>query len=198
MIDNKDLDAATGAPVVGPGDQRIGSLSRIYADPASDTSAWATVQTGLFGMHESFIPLMDATWDGTTVRVPFDKALVKDAPRIDTDTALDSVEASELEHYYGLDASSRGIPGGAPLREATRPDPAPTMPLDVPEPPPGAPTPPDGPLGSPEAPQERTTTPVPPIPPAAGLGVGAGVPGLIAPPPGTDLPPEETEPHRRD
>jgi hypothetical protein len=41
---------------------------------------WVTVETGLFGASETFVPLEQATADGDTIHVPYGKAFVKDAP----------------------------------------------------------------------------------------------------------------------
>jgi hypothetical protein len=38
------------------------------------------VNTGLFGMNESFVPLHGAQFDGDRVTLAYDKATIKDAP----------------------------------------------------------------------------------------------------------------------
>ena len=102
MINNENLGSIMGAPVVGADDDRIGTVGQIFVDPVTRMPNWVTVHTGLFGRHESFVPLDDATWDREVLHVPYDKALVKDAPRIDTDGALDADSEDELYRYYGL------------------------------------------------------------------------------------------------
>jgi len=183
MIDSESLAASIGAPVYGPGDEKIGTVSRIYADPDTDTTSWVTVRTGLFGMHESFMPIIDATWDGEAVRVPFDKSLVKDAPRIDTDTALESVAVTDLNHHYGITAiratgnSETPRPDDAPRPDEPLDAPEETRPLDAP-----GPVVPPGPLGAPG--------------PGGGLGGGLGGPA-IGGPLDDELPPDGTGPRHR-
>ena len=77
------------------------------------TRGWVSVRTGLFGMSESFVPLDEAAWDGTDLRVPYEKKFVKDAPRIDIEAGQSLTEAEERElyrHYslnYAEDKSDR-------------------------------------------------------------------------------------------
>ena len=62
------------------------------------------------------MPLADARQDGDTVTVPYHKAKVKDAPRVDADGRLSQDEEAELYRYYGLEysevRSDSGLPQG--------------------------------------------------------------------------------------
>src|ERR671913_720067 len=82
---------------------RIGSIDAIYLDDQTGQPEWALVNTGLFGTKASFVPLAQATPTGDEVRVPYDKQLVKDAPRIDPDGHLSEAEERQLWRHYGLD-----------------------------------------------------------------------------------------------
>jgi uncharacterized protein (TIGR02271 family) len=82
---------------------RIGPIDAIYVDDQSGEPEWALVNTGLFGTKASFVPLAQATEDVGDVRVPHDKQLVKDAPRVDPDGHLSQDEERQLWHHYGLD-----------------------------------------------------------------------------------------------
>ena len=82
---------------------RIGSIDAIYLDDQTGQPEWALVNTGLFGTKSSFVPLAQATEAGGDVRVPYDKQLVKDAPRIDPDQHLSEAEERQLWRHYGLD-----------------------------------------------------------------------------------------------
>jgi uncharacterized protein (TIGR02271 family) len=82
---------------------RIGSIDAIYLDDQTGQPEWALVNTGLFGTKASFVPLAQATEAGDDVRVPYDKQLVKDAPRIDPDRHLSEAEERQLWRHYGLD-----------------------------------------------------------------------------------------------
>jgi uncharacterized protein (TIGR02271 family) len=82
---------------------RIGPIDAIYLDDQTEEPQWVLVNTGLFGTKASFVPLAQATEDDGDVRVPYDKQLVKDAPRIDPDGHLSEAEERQLWRHYGLD-----------------------------------------------------------------------------------------------
>jgi uncharacterized protein (TIGR02271 family) len=82
---------------------RIGSIDAIYLDDQTGQPEWALVNTGLFGTKASFVPLAQATQTDQDVRVPYDKQLVKDAPRVDPDGHLSEAEERQLWRHYGLD-----------------------------------------------------------------------------------------------
>src|SRR5918996_149571 len=82
---------------------RIGPIDAIYLDDRTGEPEWALVNTGLFGTKASFVPLAQATEADGDVRVPYDKQLVKDAPRIDPDRHLSEAEERQLWRHYGLD-----------------------------------------------------------------------------------------------
>jgi uncharacterized protein (TIGR02271 family) len=82
---------------------RIGTIDAIYLDDQTSQPEWALVNTGLFGTKSTFVPLAQATQTGGDVQVPYDKQLVKDAPRIDADQHLSEAEEQQLWRHYGLD-----------------------------------------------------------------------------------------------
>lgn len=102
MISNHNLGALMGAPVQGDDNDKIGTVGQIFVDPDSGNPNWITVHTGLFGRHETFVPLDDATWDHEVLHVPFDKKTIKEAPRIGTDEALSPEHEADLYRYYRL------------------------------------------------------------------------------------------------
>ncbi|WP_156753556.1 DUF2382 domain-containing protein [Actinokineospora pegani] len=86
---------------------KVGKIGQVYYDDQTEQPTWATVNTGLFGMNESFVPLQNAHSDGDTLVVAHDKAVIKDAPNVGHDQHLSETEEMELFRYYGLD-SNRG------------------------------------------------------------------------------------------
>src|SRR5690554_1659835 len=102
MISNENLGGLMGAPVEGADGDRIGTVGQVFVDPTTGTPNWVTVRTGWFGRHETFVPLDEANWDREVLHVPYEKGLVKDAPRIDTDEALSPGAEDELYRYYRL------------------------------------------------------------------------------------------------
>jgi uncharacterized protein (TIGR02271 family) len=92
-----------GRTMVDRDGSRIGSIDAIYLDDQTGQPEWALVNTGLFGTKASFVPLAQATQSDSDVRVPYDKQLVKDAPRVDPDGHLSEAEERQLWRHYGLD-----------------------------------------------------------------------------------------------
>jgi uncharacterized protein (TIGR02271 family) len=106
MIDSRDIGSIVGATVHDTDGDKIGTVGQVYVDPDTNAPLWATVKTGLFGTSESFVPLEGADWDRETLTVRYDKARVKDAPRVDADGALSEQEEDALYAHYGLGGGS--------------------------------------------------------------------------------------------
>jgi uncharacterized protein (TIGR02271 family) len=101
-----DLDTIRGwegRTLVDRDGGRVGSIDAIYLDDRTGQPEWALVNTGLFGTKSSFVPLAQATQTGDDIVVPYDKQLVKDAPRVDPDGQLSEAEERQLWRHYGLD-----------------------------------------------------------------------------------------------
>jgi len=105
MLDNTQLDQVIGATAYDSDGDKIGKIGQVYLDNASGKPAWATVNTGLFGMKETFVPLQDASFSDEGLRVPYDKDTVKNAPNIDSDGELSPTEENELYRHYSVDVS---------------------------------------------------------------------------------------------
>ena len=120
----EDVLSWRGQDLVDNDGDKIGSIEDIYLDRETDQPEWAVVTTGLFGTKRTFVPLSDAQPHEEGVRVPFEKATVKDAPRIDPDGELSREDEQTLYQHYGrdygeydqgsgvLDRDERGDAGG--------------------------------------------------------------------------------------
>ena len=91
-----------GREVVSGDGDKIGTLEEVYRDTHTGQPEWATVNTGLFGMKQSFIPLADSDPQGGRVVVPYSKDQVKDAPSVDPDGDLSADEEQQLYRHYGV------------------------------------------------------------------------------------------------
>ena len=97
--------------VVDSDGEKIGKVDEIYMDTTTGEPEWLSVNTGLFGMKSSFVPLQGAQPKGETVRVAYTKDEVKDAPGVTPDQELSDTEERELWSHYGLDYGT-GANGG--------------------------------------------------------------------------------------
>jgi uncharacterized protein (TIGR02271 family) len=93
-------------------DDKLGTIEEIYLDTRTDEPEWALITTGLFGSKQSFVPLRDASQTDAGITVPFDKATVKDAPKIDPDGRLSREEETQLYRHYGLDYGETEVGSG--------------------------------------------------------------------------------------
>ena len=103
-----DLDtllAWRGSTVRDRDGDKIGTLKELYLDQ-DDRPAWGAVDTGLFGLRQSFVPLTDATAVDDDVQVPFDKDHVKSAPNVDPDAQLSEDEERRLYRHYELPSAA--------------------------------------------------------------------------------------------
>ena len=105
MPTTEEITNWRGHEARGTGGDKLGRIEDIYLDQETGKPEWLAIKTGLFGAHVSFAPLADARLDGDAVTVPYDKAKIKEAPRVDADGQLSQEEEAELYRYYGLDYS---------------------------------------------------------------------------------------------
>jgi stress response protein YsnF len=99
-----DIDTVLGwrgSTVLDRDGDKIGSLKELYLDQ-DDRPAWGAVDTGLFGLRQTFVPLTDARGVDGGVQVPFAKDHVKDAPSVDPDAQLSEDEERRLYRHYEL------------------------------------------------------------------------------------------------
>jgi uncharacterized protein (TIGR02271 family) len=120
MPDVDTVRSWQGATVVDRDGDRVGTIDAIYVDDQSGQPEWALVNTGLFGTRSTFVPVAQATSSGDQVQVPYEKQLIKDAPRMDPDGHLSEAEEQELWRHYGLDYGSGYAAGTAEYADADR------------------------------------------------------------------------------
>lgn len=103
MLSQEQLQHVLGQTAFGADGDKLGKVSRIFLDNASGLPEWVTVQTGLFGTRESFVPASDAELTDAGVTLPFGKDAVKAAPQVDADEGeLSPAEEAELYRHYQL------------------------------------------------------------------------------------------------
>jgi uncharacterized protein (TIGR02271 family) len=94
---------------------KVGTVEQLYRDKDTEQPEWAAVRTGLFGTKLSFVPIQNAEPSGESMRVPFTKDQIKDAPRIDdANGELSQQEEAELYAHYGMSYGERRSDSGLP------------------------------------------------------------------------------------
>lgn len=99
----------------------IGQVAQVYLDNDTGVATWVTVRTGWFGSNESFVPLRSASVDAGTIRVPYDKAMIKDAPNFDADAPLTEDDEQQLYSYYGVEGGPAGTQAAQEVSAAGTP-----------------------------------------------------------------------------
>jgi uncharacterized protein (TIGR02271 family) len=101
MRTREDVQSWRGMTAVDSNGDKVGKVDEIYLDRSSGEPEWATVNTGLFGMRTSFVPLSEAQSGDDVIRLAYTKDQIKDAPNIDADGELSNEEEQRLYEYYG-------------------------------------------------------------------------------------------------
>ncbi|AKU14730.1 DUF2382 domain-containing protein [Luteipulveratus mongoliensis] len=122
-IAQQDISRILDQPVQTSSGEKIGKAGQVYVDDRTGEPAWVTVNTGLFGSKQSFVPLAKARVDEGGLTVGYDKDRVKDAPQVDGEEHLSPQQEEQLyRHYrleYGADDSAPAASGSA-TDDATR------------------------------------------------------------------------------
>ena len=103
MISKDQLRTLRDGDLYSVDGDKIGSIEEIYLDDRTNEPEWATVNTGLFGTSQSFVPLSGATVTDDGLTVQYSKDQIKDAPRVDAGEHLGVEQEQELYRYYGVD-----------------------------------------------------------------------------------------------
>lgn len=84
---------------------KLGTIDEVYLDDATGAPEWAAIRTGLFS-RDAFVPLEPSELIEGTLHVPFDRALIKDAPDFGVGRHLSPEQELQLYHHYGLDVAA--------------------------------------------------------------------------------------------
>ena len=102
-LTRNDAETVIGQDLVDRDNDKVGTIDDIYLDNDTGRPEWALVTAGMFGTKAVFVPLSDATSTGSGLRVPYEKSLIKDAPKIESDGEISEAEESRLYSHYSLD-----------------------------------------------------------------------------------------------
>lgn len=105
MITQEQIRYVIGTTAYGADGDKIGKVGHVYLDEQTGQPEWLTVETGWFGTKENFVPLQRAELrEGEAVVLPYDKTMVKNAPKVEPEGGqLSEQEEAELYRYYGFD-----------------------------------------------------------------------------------------------
>ncbi len=123
MPDVSQVREWRGQQLVDREGDKVGKIEEIFVDDQTEQPEWLAVKTGMFGGKLTFVPLAEAREQDGAVRVPYDKAQIKDAPNVEADRELSQDEEARLYQHYGLEYgeshSGTGLPQGQRGREGS-------------------------------------------------------------------------------
>jgi uncharacterized protein (TIGR02271 family) len=117
VIEASQLRELVGKTVLGRSGVRVGKVTQVY-ESVDGQGTFASVRTGLFGTHSSFVPLAEAELHSDDVHVPYPKELIDDAPRVADEQELGPQEEARLFAHYGL-AGAAPAPVAPPPGDGT-------------------------------------------------------------------------------
>ena len=113
-----------GRTLVDDNGELLGTIEIIYLDKATEQPEWALLEAGTAGPAPTFVPLVSASEEGDTIRVPFDKTLVGGAPSVPADQELSEDQEASC-------TATTGSPTPGPTRQAASPPANPSPPNRV-------------------------------------------------------------------
>lgn len=114
MLEGEQVLESRGSNLLAEDGSKLGTIVDIYLDKETEVPEWALVKSGLLGSSNNFVPLKEASTEGSDILVPYSKDYVKNAPSMDADGELSQQEEAELYRHYGLDYSEQSSDSGLP------------------------------------------------------------------------------------
>ena len=102
MITQDQVQSLSGTTAYDRDGDKLGKVGSVYYDDQTNEPTWVTVNTGLFGMNESFVPVQGADVSSDRLTLAYDKATIKDAPNVSEDGHLSPQEEENLYRHYGV------------------------------------------------------------------------------------------------
>ncbi|MCW2815199.1 MAG: PRC-barrel domain protein [Nocardioides sp.] len=103
MLNDTQLDSVIGSTAYSSTGDKIGKVGQVFLDDNTGQPEFVTVNTGLFGTSESYVPVAQASYEGDRLTLPYTKDQIKDAPHVDVANGhLDETEEQRLYSHYGL------------------------------------------------------------------------------------------------
>ena len=106
-----------GRTLVDDNGQLLGTIEVIYLDKVTNQPEWALLEAAAAGPARTFVPLVSASEEGDSVRVPFARTLVEGAPGIAAGQELSEDQEQALYRHYGVPYSRADSPSGLPAGE---------------------------------------------------------------------------------
>lgn len=95
----------------------IGEVAGVWTSPQTGRPRWLMLQWGRFGGHFTLVPFADASGGTADVWVPYDRATVREAPRVTPSHVLTAeLDARFGAHYNAAREAATPAPPPPPAR----------------------------------------------------------------------------------
>ena len=125
MIGTEHLQTIVGSNAVDNDGDKLGKVGSVYLDDRTGEPAWATVNTGLFGTKETFVPLATRTASrATAASFPSTRPRSRTPRKVADDGHIGDDEQEELYRYYGSPRprlTDTATPPATPVRRTPAP-----------------------------------------------------------------------------
>jgi hypothetical protein len=103
MTPNDEMEAQwTGHDLFDLDGDKIGKVEGVRYGDVKGNLTWLVVETGILGTKKILVPAGEVRRAGDRLSVGYTKDRVKDAPKVENESALTEADQGELCRYYGL------------------------------------------------------------------------------------------------
>ena len=120
MLSTEEIRGIVGRTAYASDGNKLGRIGQVFLDDETGAPEFITVNTGLFGLNESFVPIAEASTHEDGLAVPYTKDQVKDAPHVAADGGhISQEEERRVYEHYGLGYTERSSDSGLPTGTGT-------------------------------------------------------------------------------
>lgn len=107
MITKSTIHEIENATVRDRDGASVGKVAQVFPSDSDGSAAFVSVATGLFGGHNTLVPVEDATFDGTDLHVGYAKSAIKGAPSPGAGNTLSLAEENAVRKHFGLSPAGK-------------------------------------------------------------------------------------------
>jgi hypothetical protein len=104
MIPKSLINQVEGATLRDRDGATVGKVTQVFPSDEDGSAAYVSVASGMLGRRQSLVPVEDATFDGTDLRVGYTKDAIDGAPRLGAAPTLSLAETNAVRGHFGLSA----------------------------------------------------------------------------------------------
>lgn len=120
MLNTDQVRGVIGKNAYAANGDKLGRIGQVFLDDETGSPEFITVNTGLFGTNETFVPITEASIEDDGFTVPYTKDQVKEAPNVNVAGGhLTQDEERRIYEHYGLGYSEGQSDAGLPSDAGT-------------------------------------------------------------------------------